>query len=357
MSVLAVGSAYWPYERTRSRRGGGVPIVVMTIHRLSAGNGYTYLLRHTATGDAQRDPGQALTAYYAGSGYPPGEWVGSGLAYLGADGQRVEPGSVVSEEQMARLFGRGHDPVTDTPLGRPYPVFAPLAERVARRVARLPDHLSGDERATAIAAIEQAEQARTQPAAVAGFDLTFSAPKSTSVLWALADPATHRAVLAAHDAAVADVLGVIEQRALFTRTGAGGCAQVPVTGMVAAAFRHWDSRAGDPQLHTHVVVANKVRAADGAWRSLDSRALHHAAVFASELYNDLLADHLAARLPLRWSWRDRGRPPLPRLRGRRARRHPAGRVLHPLSRHRPRRGSRPSPTSTSPTDAAPPAPR
>jgi hypothetical protein len=102
------------------------------------------------------------------------------------------------------------------------------------------------------------------------------------------------------------VLGVIEQRALFTRKGAGGCAQVDVTGMIAAAFTHWDSRTGDPNLHTHVVVANKVRDDAGVWRSLDSRTLHHAAVFASELYDDLVADHLSARLPVRWGWRERG---------------------------------------------------
>jgi conjugative relaxase-like TrwC/TraI family protein len=280
--------------------------MVMTIHRLSAGTGYEYLLRHTATGDVARPPGQALADYYAGTGYPQGQWYGRGLAHLGDDSVRLEPGAPVTEEQMARLYGHGHDPLTGVPLGRAYPAFAPLADRVDRRVARLPEHLTDTERRSAIAQIEKAEHVRTQPAAVAGFDLTFSAPKSTSVLWALADPDTHRTVLAAHDAAVRDVLSVLEDRALFTRVGAGGCAQVPVTGMVAAAFRHWDSRSGDPNLHTHVVVANKVRDADGTWRSLDSRALHHAAVFASELYNDLLTDHLAARLPLRWSWRDRG---------------------------------------------------
>jgi conjugative relaxase-like TrwC/TraI family protein len=280
--------------------------MVMTIHRLSAGTGYQYLLRHTATGDAARQPGQALADYYAGTGYPPGQWYGRGLTHLGDDSIRLAPGTPVTEDQMARLFGHGHDPITDVPLGRAYPAFAPLADRVARRVARLPDHLSVEDRTAAVTEIEKDEQARPQPAAVAGFDLTFSAPKSTSVLWALADPATHRTVLAAHDAAVRDVLTVLEDRALFTRVGAGGCAQVPVSGMVAAAFRHWDSRSGDPNLHTHVVVANKVADADGTWRSLDSRALHHAAVFASELYNDLLTDHLAARLPLRWSWRDRG---------------------------------------------------
>ena len=97
------------------------------------------------------------------------------------------------------------------------------------------------------------------------FDLTFTVPKSASVLWALARPERQRLVVEAHRTAVDDVLSFIEQRALFTRTGSQGCAQVPTSGMVAAAFDHWDTRTGDPNLHTHVVVANKVQGPDGRW--------------------------------------------------------------------------------------------
>jgi len=73
----------------------------MSLHRLSAGTGYQYLLRHTACGDTTRDAGQPLAAYYAGSGYPPGRWLGRGLPGLGGDGARLSPGDPVSEEQMA----------------------------------------------------------------------------------------------------------------------------------------------------------------------------------------------------------------------------------------------------------------
>ena len=76
--------------------------------------------------------------------------------------------------------------------------------------------------------------------------------------------------------------------------------------MLGAAFDHWDTRTADPNLHTHVVLANKVQGPDGAWRTVDSRALHHATVAISELYDELLADHLTARLPVRWGWRPRG---------------------------------------------------
>ena len=82
--------------------------------------------------------------------------------------------------------------------------------------------MSAADREAAVAQIQRSESERTQPAAVAGFDLTFTATKSVSVLWGLGDPAVHQAVLDAHDAAVADVLAVIEDRALFTRTGHGG---------------------------------------------------------------------------------------------------------------------------------------
>ena len=110
----------------------------------------------------------------------------------------------------------------------------------------------------------------------------------------------------AHRAAVDDTLAYLQATALRTRTGSGGAAQVTTRGMLAAAFDHWDTRTGDPNLHTHVVIANKVQGPDGRWRSVDSRALHHAAVAVSELYDDLLADHLARRLPVRWGWRPRG---------------------------------------------------
>jgi len=228
----------------------------MSLARLSAGAGYQYLLRHTACGDASREAGTELTAYYAESGYPPGTWFGTGLAGLGLSTGDVTVGSTVTEGAMARVFGSGHDPVTDRPLGRAYPTYRTRAQRVADAVALLPEGLRGAERETAVAAIERVESARRPRVAVAGFDMTFTAPKSASVLWALADPVTQQAVLDAHHAAVRDVLSFVESRAVFTRVGARSCAQVPTRGMVAALFDHWDTRTGDPNLHTHVVIAN-----------------------------------------------------------------------------------------------------
>ncbi|HEY3408759.1 MAG TPA: MobF family relaxase, partial [Propionicimonas sp.] len=120
--------------------------------------------------------------------------------------------------------------------------------------------------------------------AVAGFDATFSPPKSVSTLWALAPRPLAAAIRAAHEAAVTDALTEAEARVLFTRTGHKGARNVPVQGMVAARFDHRDSRAGDPDLHTHVAIANKVHTGDGHWMTIDAAVLYAAKVTLSEVY-------------------------------------------------------------------------
>ena len=138
---------------------------------------------------------------------------------------------------------------------------------------------------------------------MAGYDLTFSPVKSVSTLWAVA-PATVAAIIErAHQAAVQDALRFIEEHALFTRTGPQGIRQVNVTGLVASAFTHRDSRAGDPDLHTHVAVANKVQTLDGRWLSIDGRVLFKAKVAASETYNTALEHHLRDALGVRFTER------------------------------------------------------
>jgi conjugative relaxase-like TrwC/TraI family protein len=278
---------------------------MMSMHRLTAGAGYQYLLRHTASGDTDRVGPDGLSGYYTESGNPPGRWMGSGLPGLDG-GAGIVQDAVVTEDAMARLFGQGHDPVSGEPLGRAYPTFTPASERIATAVAQLPAMMGALERQGAVDTITRVELAKPTRAAVAGFDLTFTVPKSASVLWALADDATRAAVLAGHRAAVDQSLALLAETALFTRTGTRSCAQVTTRGPIAAAFDHWDTRTGDPNLHTHLVLANKVQGPDGLWRSVDSRALHHAVVAVSEVYDNLLADELARRLPVTWGWRTRG---------------------------------------------------
>jgi conjugative relaxase-like TrwC/TraI family protein len=241
-------------------------VPVMSMHKLTAGDGYAYLTRHVAAGDAGLDAGASLTAYYEQTGNPAGRWYGEGLAGLGDGTRRLRPGNVVTEAAMTAVFRDGMDPLTDDALGRPYTRFDDGKRH-----------------------------------AVVGFDLTFTAPKSVSVLWALADDATRAIVHDAHRAALASSLEFVEQRVIRTRIGEAGRHQVRTRGMVAAAFDHWDTRAGDPNLHTHVVIANKVQGPDGAWRSLDGRTVHAAVVTVSELY-----DVSTRRLPVEWSMRDRG---------------------------------------------------
>jgi conjugative relaxase-like TrwC/TraI family protein len=112
----------------------------------------------------------------------------------------------------------------------------------------------------------------------------------------------------AHQAAVKDALAFIEKHAQFTRTGPQGIRQVNVRGLVATAFTHRDSRAGDPDLHTHVAVANKVQALDGRWLSIDGRVLFKANVAASETYNTALEQHLRDGLGVRFAERPRTDP-------------------------------------------------
>ncbi|WP_091414938.1 MobF family relaxase [Friedmanniella luteola] len=153
-----------------------------------------------------------------------------------------------------------------------------------------------------------AKLSRPRSTTVAGYDLTFSPVKSVSTLWAVAEPKTAAQIEEAHHAAVADALRFLEQRALFSREGKGGVRQVDVRGLVAAAFTHRDSRAGDPDLHTHVAVANKVQTHSGKWLSIDGRVLFKAKVTASETYNTALEHHLTDRLGVQFGER-RGQDP------------------------------------------------
>jgi len=277
---------------------------VMTVHKLSAGidGGYSYLTRQVASAD-QRRAGGALADYYAARGNPPGVWLGQGAEQLGVAGGEV------TEAQMRALFGQGRHPDAEamlaagaparaTKLGAAYPTYAELApypQRVADAVeAFTTDH----DRPPSAAERNQiaAKEARRGRRAVAGFDMVFTPVKSASVLWALGGAEVRAAVEDAHHEAVRSALAWVETHAAYTRAGHAGAAQIDATGLVTAAFDHRDSRTGDPDLHTHVAVANKVCGVDGKWRSLDARNLYAVGVAASERYNTRFEDALARRL-------------------------------------------------------------
>jgi conjugative relaxase-like TrwC/TraI family protein len=287
------------------------------------GNGTEYLTGSVANADCDApnlgdglglDP---VTAYYTAVGTPPGYWLGSGVADLGGGGVLV-PGDRVITTQLQRLLEAGRDPVTTEPLGRAYPKIVPLRERIENRAAALDPTLSPEDRQAAVDHIVRDEELAGKRTPVAGFDLTFSPTKSVSVLWALSDRNTQALIVGAHRAAMAETVRFIEDHIAATRMGTdagdGSIMQADVTGVIATAYDHWDSRAHDPQLHTHLVIANKVRAVvDGKWRTLDSRALFNANVAFSEHYNTVLADRLTATLGVQWEHRVRGKDRNPRM--------------------------------------------
>ncbi len=145
---------------------------------------------------------------------------------------------------------------------------------------------------------------------VAAFDLTFCAPKSVSLLHALGDPDVAQRVGAAHDAAVVATLGYVERHAAAVRR-AGMDRRIPVAtdGLAVAAFEHRTSRALDPHLHTHAVVANLGRG-DGRWSALDGRGVFAHRAAADALYHAHLRHHLSARLGVQWTEPSRGRADL-----------------------------------------------
>ena len=284
--------------------------MTVSMRVMSAGDGYKYLLRSVAAADGDRSLSTPLTRYYAEQGTPPGQWLGSGVASLGKG--QLAVGDRVSEAQLQLLMGMGRDPITGDPLGRAFPAYKSVLERIEARIADLDPDLSPGAKGEAVAQIEAEETERGRRRAVAGFDFTFSVPKSASALWAVADAGTQALIGEAHHAAVAEVVTFMEREVATTRTGAtagdGAVAQVDVTGLVATAFDHFDSRAGDPHLHTHVVISNKVQTAfDGKWRSLDGRPMHAAVVALSELHEAVFADHMTRTFGVEWEARDMGR--------------------------------------------------
>jgi len=190
--------------------------------------------------------------YYSENGEAPGRWHGSGLPQLG-----LLAGGVVEERELEALFGRALSPSTGEQLGAAW----------------------GDR-------------------SVTGYDLTFSAPKSVSALWALGDGHWVTEIETAHAAAVKAGLDYLQQVAGYSRRGRNGIHQVPTAGYTAALFDHGTSRTGDPQLHTHALVVNKARCADGAWRTLDGHEVYHHKKAAGALYQAALRAELTHRLPV-----------------------------------------------------------
>lgn len=396
---------------------------MMTVHKLSAGDGYKYYVNEVATGDALRAKDREIGDYYTLHGMPPGQWIGSAAASLNLDGE-------VSEAHMHALFGQKFTPVStgevlDTlhgapaaeayqkayeealeqyrsqaaerawellsrahegmsqqkiademtaqgcPISQPtvsrwverytasgqtfhadrdefvaqyrligeeikaahragkkaqeelykeqaaphiHPDYAgvtPFTLRVEEEVSRHRRMHDGAEPTTAEmkeiqfrvgaqmfrdergmepsnAQLVQfvAQNSKVPQKAVAGYDLVFTPPKSVSIAWGLGDEQLRRGIESAHEHAIQDVIRHLEKNVVMTRRGRNGVRQIETSsGVIGTKFRHWDSRAGDPNLHDHVVIANRVQGVDGQWSSIDGRMLYQYGVECSELYN------------------------------------------------------------------------
>jgi conjugative relaxase-like TrwC/TraI family protein len=132
------------------------------------------------------------------------------------------------------------------------------------------------------------------------FDLTFTAPKSVSVLAAVGDERVRAAVLAAHAAGARAGLDYLERRACFVRRGRNGVRVLPGEGFAAAMYLHEMSRSGDPHLHAHLVVANRVRGPDGRWSAPDMRPVYAEAKTAGTIAEAVMRHALTRALGLEW---------------------------------------------------------
>ena len=209
---------------------------------------------YVGTAHGRVDAAQSLGGaedYYCESGRAPSAWVGTGARRLGLSGP-------VTDEGLRRAFAGEH------------PIHGELL------------------------------RTRSGPQRNAAIDLTFSAPKSVSLLFGVGAPEVEAKVRGFHDEAVAAALGYLERRAVRVRRGRNGTRVLPAEGFVAATFRHRASRAGDPQLHTHAVVANMTLGPDGRWTALDARPIYAHAMAAGCLYQAVLRERLTAELGVSW---------------------------------------------------------
>lgn len=138
-----------------------------------------------------------------------------------------------------------------------------------------------------------AENSKKHQTAIAGFDLVFTPSKSVSIAWGLGDKQLRKDIEAAHEHAIQDVVRHLENNVIMTRRGHNGVRQIDTkSGIIGTKFRHYDSRAGDPNLHDHVVIANRVEGADDKWSSIDGRVLYQYGVECSELYNSKVQEYV-----------------------------------------------------------------
>ena len=218
---------------------------------------------------------QSLDDYYSGSGEAEGWWTGGGAKALGLEG------TVDGDDLRAVLAGLRPKGAGLTPNG---------------------------------------ETLHPHPRRVPGFDLTFKAPKSVSVLYAVSDdPRVQGAIIEACESAIRDTIAWLERDVMAVRRGTGNeryLADLASTDpgaaaaarirtkkgadVAAAVFRHRTSRAGDPLLHWHVLLPNLVRGGDQRWSAFVTPHLFRNGKAAGEVFQAALRDELTQRLGVEW---------------------------------------------------------
>ena len=246
-------------------------------------------------------------SYYTAAGEPPGQWAGKGAAALGLSGQ-VDP------EVIGRLYQHNIGPGGELLVKRRQSKAADEREEVAVSAYQTAHPYAS---ATELAGVRAAERAK-DPHQVPYFDLTVSAVKSVSVLHASYRVSARQArehgddeLAAALDAkadeledalmeAAREAVGWLERHAACTRTGHHSARTGEWrdgAGLAAGVFPHHLSRDGDPQLHVHVAIWNRIQRADGTdrkWRTLDSRTLHHQRLGVAPVADRILEARLTA---------------------------------------------------------------
>jgi conjugative relaxase-like TrwC/TraI family protein len=192
--------------------------------------------------------------YLSGHGESPGRWYGNGATILGLQGEASPAG-------FQAMF-EGRDPTTGELLGRPH----------GRN-------------------------------AVPAFDVVLRPTKSVSILYGLGDAATGRAVLEAHHTGLAEAVGYLDGH-LGARRGHGGVQHVSGQGVLAVGFDHRTSREGDPLLHTHLVIANRIQGPDGRWTAMDGRDLYRHRLAADAIYRATYQRELSRTLGVEWTTAD-----------------------------------------------------
>ncbi|WP_327372349.1 MobF family relaxase [Streptomyces sp. NBC_01217] len=271
------------------------------------GDGWKYYFRSVMVGDGQRPAGKPLRAAQDEAGVPPGVWRGRGLAAVG-----LKAGDVVTERQAELLLGEGRHPDAD---------------RIERERLEAGDDPATARRATVLGRpIEHNRSPKTDKAKERtpwlAIDLTFRAPPTAHVAWALGDYETRLVLELCQDIARDKTLAWLEDSAAEIRWGSGGKHRKPIRdGLIIAVFRHYESRAAEskPLLHDHALVSIRARRPDGkgTWGNLSADSVLAHIVAADTLYTLYFMEEVSARLG--WAWEPRevtpGRRPVMEIAG------------------------------------------